>query len=40
MRMSPLHHHLELGGMSETQIVNLYSMITLLGSAAALFLFT
>ena len=40
MRMSPLHHHLELGGMSETQIVSLYSIITLLGSAAALFLFT
>ncbi len=40
LRMSPLHHHLELGGMSETQIVFLYSILTLMGSAAALILFT
>lgn len=28
-RMSPIHHHLELGGWSETKIVILFSMITL-----------
>ncbi len=39
LRMSPLHHHLELGGMKEAQIVSLYSIITLIGCAAALILF-
>ena len=39
MRMSPLHHHLELGGMPETHIVSLYSTVTLIGCAAAFILF-
>ena len=39
MRMAPLHHHLELGGMPETKVVNLYNIITLIGSAVALILF-
>lgn len=39
MRMSPLHHHLELGGMKETQVVNLYNIITVIGCAAALIMF-
>lgn len=39
MRMSPLHHHLELGGMPETHVVSLYSTITLIGCAAAFILF-
>ena len=39
MRMSPFHHHLELGGMPETRIVNLYNILTLIGSAAALIMF-
>ncbi len=30
-RMSPLHHHFELGGMKETQIVRLFMGIQLLG---------
>ena len=39
MRMSPLHHHLELGGMPETHIVSLYSIFTLIGCAVALIMF-
>ncbi|MDO4492694.1 MAG: phospho-N-acetylmuramoyl-pentapeptide-transferase [Clostridia bacterium] len=27
-RMAPLHHHFELGGMSETRIVCMYTMVT------------
>ncbi len=38
-RMAPFHHHLELGGMAETQIVSLYSILTFIGSAVALILF-
>ena len=38
-RMSPYHHHLELGGMPETRVVNLYNIITVIGCAAALILF-
>lgn len=29
-RMAPIHHHLELGGWSETKVVILFSMITLM----------
>lgn len=29
-RMAPLHHHFELGGMSETQIVCMYMLVTLI----------
>ncbi|MCL2433057.1 MAG: phospho-N-acetylmuramoyl-pentapeptide-transferase [Clostridia bacterium] len=28
LRMAPLHHHLELGGMSEPRIVSMYGIIT------------
>lgn len=28
-RMAPLHHHFELGGRSENQVVRLFSIITL-----------
>ena len=27
-RMSPIHHHFELGGMSETRIVTMYGLVT------------
>lgn len=39
LRMSPLHHHLEKGGMPETTIVALYNIITFIGCAVALILF-
>lgn len=32
-RMSPIHHHFELGGWSEEKIVFVFSLITLIGSA-------
>lgn len=32
-KMSPIHHHFEMSGFSETKIVVLFSLITLLGSA-------
>ena len=38
-RMSPYHHHLELGGMPETRIVAVYDAVTLAGCALALILF-
>ncbi len=38
-RMSPYHHHLELGGMPETRIVAVYNAVTLAGCALALILF-
>ncbi|MCR4620491.1 MAG: phospho-N-acetylmuramoyl-pentapeptide-transferase [Clostridiales bacterium] len=38
-RMSPYHHHLELGGMPETRIVAVYNVLTLAGCALALILF-
>ena len=38
-RMSPYHHHLELGGMPETRIVSVYNAVTLAGCALALILF-
>lgn len=34
-RMSPIHHHYELGGWSENKIVGVFSLITLLGSLLA-----
>ena len=34
-RMSPLHHHFELGGMSENRIVLMYAAVMLLLCAAA-----
>ena len=39
MRMAPLHHHLELGGMPETRVVTVYNLITAAGCLAALLLF-
>ncbi|MBR5258195.1 MAG: phospho-N-acetylmuramoyl-pentapeptide-transferase [Clostridia bacterium] len=38
-RMSPYHHHLELGGMPETRIVAVYNAVTLAGCMLALILF-
>ena len=34
-RMSPLHHHFELGGWSETKVVTVFSVITLIGCMVA-----
>ena len=34
-RMSPLHHHFELGGWSETKVVTVFSVITLIGGLIA-----
>ena len=38
-RMAPLHHHFELGGVPETKIVSMYSIVTAIASAAALLIF-
>ena len=38
-RMAPLHHHLELGGMPESKIVSVYTVITAVASAAGLVIF-
>ncbi len=38
-RMAPLHHHFELGGVPETKIVSMYSIVTAVASAAALLIF-
>lgn len=38
-RMTPIHHHFELGGWKETKVVAVFTMITLLFSAAAVALF-
>lgn len=35
-RMAPIHHHFELGGWSEVQVVALFTIITVLLSAVAL----
>ncbi len=35
-KMSPLHHHFEMSGWSENKIVTVFSVITLIGCAAAL----
>ncbi|MDI3297710.1 MAG: phospho-N-acetylmuramoyl-pentapeptide-transferase [Bacillota bacterium] len=37
LRMSPLHHHFELGGMSENQVVGRFALLSLLGSALGVF---
>ncbi len=36
-KMSPIHHHFELCGFSEVKIVLLFSFVTILGCAAAIF---
>ncbi len=38
-RMAPLHHHYEMGGWSEKRLCAVFSLVTLLGSAAAAALF-
>lgn len=38
LRMSPLHHHFELGGWPETKVVRVFWLAGALGSAAALLL--
>ena len=35
-RMSPLHHHFELGGWKETKVVTIFTIITLLGCLVSL----
>lgn len=35
-RMAPIHHHFELGGYSEVQVVALFTIITVLLGAVAL----
>lgn len=35
-RMAPLHHHFEIGGWSETKVVNVFYLVTLILSAIAL----
>ena len=38
-RMAPIHHHYELGGWSEKKLCRVFSLVTLLGCAAAAALF-
>ena len=38
-RMAPIHHHFELGGWSETRIVAVFTIITILLCLAALIRF-
>ena len=38
-RMAPLHHHFELGGRSENQVVRLFSIITLVSCVIGVALF-
>lgn len=38
-RMAPLHHHFEMGGMKETQVVARFAAVTALLSLAAYFMF-
>ncbi len=37
-RMSPLHHHFELGGLRETQVVRLFTLVTILTTLLSLLL--
>ena len=37
-RMSPIHHHFELGGWKENKVVLVFSIVTLLGSVLGLLL--
>ena len=32
-KMSPIHHHFEMSGYTETQIVAMFAVITAIGSA-------
>ncbi|MBQ5950783.1 MAG: phospho-N-acetylmuramoyl-pentapeptide-transferase [Lachnospiraceae bacterium] len=34
-RMAPIHHHFELGGWSETRVVTVFTIVTVLGCCAA-----
>ncbi|HAT02683.1 MAG TPA: phospho-N-acetylmuramoyl-pentapeptide-transferase, partial [Oribacterium sp.] len=34
-RMAPIHHHFELGGWSETKVVTVFTIITILLSLVA-----
>ena len=36
LRLAPIHHHFEMGGMSETQVVAMFTVITVLLSAVGL----
>lgn len=38
-RMTPIHHHFELGGWKETKVVAVFTAVTLMFSTAAVFLF-
>ena len=38
-RMAPIHHHFELGGWSETRIVAVFTIVTILLCLAALIRF-
>ena len=35
-RMAPLHHHFELGGVPETRIVAMYTLVTAIACVVAL----
>ena len=35
-KMAPIHHHFEMSGWSEVKIVTVFSLITVVGGAAAL----
>ena len=35
--MSPIHHHFEMSGYSEVQIVAAFSLVTAVGAALAVF---
>ena len=37
-RMSPLHHHFELSGWRENKVVAVFSLITLIASAIAVYI--
>lgn len=39
-RMAPLHHHFELGGVSETKIVFMYSLVTVICCAVCMLLWS
>ena len=36
-KMSPIHHHFEMSGYSEVQIVAAFSLVTAVGAALAVF---
>ena len=38
-RMTPIHHHFELGGWKETKVVAVFTLVTLIFSSAAVYLF-